>query len=258
MEILLIIKSILDKVKFHPLFYIIVIISLFTAHFKELIYFTSLILIHELGHSLTGIILGYKLNRIEIYPYGGCSKLEYDINIPLKNEILILIMGPIFQLIYVFIIYTLNINVSNSFYIFNKIILLFNLLPIYPLDGGKIINIVLNYFFSYYNSLKITIYFSYILFLLLSFFLINNYHNLTIYLIILSTGINIINEIKKTSYYYNKFLLERYLNTYNFKKKKVIKKPQGMKRNYLHLFIENNNLIKEKVYLNRIFTKFMI
>ena len=63
-----------------------VAISLFTGHFRNLFYFTLIILIHELGHSLTGIFLNLNLKRIEIYPYGGCSKLEYDINTPYRDK----------------------------------------------------------------------------------------------------------------------------------------------------------------------------
>ena len=129
MEILLIIKNILDKIYFHPLFYIVLSISLITGHFRNIIYFTSIIFIHELGHSITGIILGCKLNRIEIYPYGGCSKLEHDINIRLYKELLILIMGPITQIIFVYLINYFKIDVNKYFYSYSNYILIFNLLP---------------------------------------------------------------------------------------------------------------------------------
>ena len=253
MEILLIIKSILDKIKFHPLFYIILIISLLTAHFRELIYFTIIIIIHELGHSITGLLLGYKVNKIEIYPYGGCSKLEHDINILLLKELLVLIMGPIIQIIFMLLVYYLRIDVKEYFYTFNKIILIFNLLPIYPLDGGRILNILFNYFFSYYNSLKISIYLSYFLYLVLSIFLLLITKNLTILLITLSLGISIINEIKRADYYFNKFLLERYLNNYYFKKYKKVKDINNMYRDHIHFFLINKRIIKEKEYLHKYF-----
>ena len=61
----------------------IILISLLTGHFRNLFYFTIIIIIHELGHSITGLLFHFNLKEIEIYPYGGCSKLEYDINISL-------------------------------------------------------------------------------------------------------------------------------------------------------------------------------
>ena len=62
------------------------LISLLTGHFRNLFYFTLIIIIHELGHSLMGLLLKFNFKRIEIYPYGGCSKLEYDINTSLINH----------------------------------------------------------------------------------------------------------------------------------------------------------------------------
>lgn len=248
----MIIKNILDKIYFHPLFYIVVVISFLTGHFRDIFYFTTIILIHELGHSITGILLGFKLKKIEIYPYGGCSKLEYDINTKIFKELIMLIMGPITQIIFVFIIYYFKIDVLDSFYLYSKLILIFNLLPIYPLDGGRIINILISIFISFYNSLKHTYYFSYFIFCIL-FFISFKYKNFIIYLIIISLGIELFKEIKKRNYIFDKFLLERYLYKYNFKKKKIVNNIYSMKRDYYHSFIGNNTLIDEEEYLTYYF-----
>lgn len=249
----MIIKNILNKIKFHPLFYIILSISVFTAHFKELIYFTIIILVHELGHSVTGLILGYKLIKINIYPYGGCSILEHDINIPIIKELLVLIAGPLIQVIFMILVYLLKIDVKDYFYTFNKAILIFNLLPIYPLDGGRILNIIFNYFFSYYKSLKITIYSSYFLTVSFLALILLYIKNLTIFIIILSLILNLIIEIKKVDYYFNKFLLERYLNIYRYRNKKIVKSIKNMYRDKIHIFLINNNMITEKDYLRKYF-----
>ena len=42
-------------------------------------------------------LLGIKINEIYIYPLGGISKFNMDLNISMKKELLILINGPIFQ-----------------------------------------------------------------------------------------------------------------------------------------------------------------
>lgn len=242
------IKNIWDKISFHPFFYFIVAISLLTGHFKNILYFTTILLVHELGHSLTALFFKIKLKKIEIYPYGGCSKLEYDININLFKELLIIIMGPIIQIIFTYIVTKINV-VDNTFLSYSRFILLFNLFPIYPLDGGKLFNIILSFFISFYNSLKITYYFSYFFFVTL--FLINIIYSkeLFYYLIIISLAIELYKEIKKRNIYFNKFLLERYINNYNFKKIKRITSINEMKRDYLHII---NNLF-EKEYLAKYF-----
>ena len=251
----MIIKNILDRIYFHPLFYIIVIISLLTARFSNLLYFTIIILIHELGHSITGILLGLELNKIIIYPYGGCSILEHDINIPLYKELLVLILGPITQIVFTIIIYLINLNIKDYFFYYSKLILIFNLLPIYPLDGGKLINILFSYLISFYSSIKYTIFISYFIYISIFLIIITfKINNLFIYLLVISLGLDLYKEIKKSNLIYNKFLLERYLNIYNFKKYKIINSIHKMKRDYYHHVFINNKLIPESTYLKKIFT----
>ena len=207
---LLIIKNIWDKIYIHPFFYFIVTISFFTGHFRNIIYFTILILIHELGHSITGIMLGIRLKKIKLFPFGSLSVLEYNINLTLVKELLILVMGPVIQIIFTYLIYYLKIDVSYYFYTYSMFILLFNLIPIYPLDGGKLINIFFSFFLSFYKSLKITYYLSYFIYISLVFIIIFYYRNLVLILIIFSLGIELI-----------KVYINRY-NIYIFNYKNVL------------------------------------
>lgn len=150
------------------------LLCLITGHFRNIIYFTIIILVHEIGHSIMGILLGFKLNNITIYPYGGNSNFTYLINTKLYKELLVVITGPLIQILFTYLIYILKIDVSNYFYSYSKLILIFNLLPILPLDGGKILNIIFEYFLSYYNSLKITLYISYTVYVVSLFIILNN------------------------------------------------------------------------------------
>ena len=125
------------------LFFLLIIIL--TGNFNNFIPYFLLLLIHELGHAITGIILGFKLEKIVFYPLGGITIFNLPLNIPLKKELLILIMGPIIQIIgYLFLR-----NTFPFIRIYHYTLLVFNLLPIYPLDGGKILNILCGYHFNY-------------------------------------------------------------------------------------------------------------
>lgn len=210
-------------------------------------------MVHELGHSLTGILLKFKLNRIEIYPYGGCSKLEYDVNIPIFKEFLVLIMGPIIQTVFVYIIKISNLSVPTYFYMYHYFILFFNLLPIFPLDGGRLLQLLLFLIFSYYYSQRYIIYISYFLYLILFLYFAFFSWNLLILLILILLGFQIYFEIHKANFYFEKFLMERYLYTYNFSKKKIIFEVKQMKRGYYHYFILKNNYYSETIFLKKYF-----
>ena len=112
----------------------------------------SIILVHEIAHLLLAKYYKWKTDKIYIYPLGGITKFNEDINKSLKEELLIVIIGPIVQLIYYYFLTILGIE---DIFVFNFILLAFNLLPIYPLDGGRILNIILAFLMPYKKSFKI-------------------------------------------------------------------------------------------------------
>lgn len=233
----------LSSIKFHPFFFIVVIITTITGHFKDILIITSNILTHELGHVITGYLLSWKIEKIVILPFGGVTIFKEDINRCLLDEFLILISGPLLQFIVFY--YFKNELVFN----YNYAILLFNLLPIYPLDGSKLINIVLNKVFSFRKSLKLTLILSLIS---LVIFLSYNF-NLITFIILLFPLMETIKTIRNVNYIFSKFLLERYQKKYHFKKVKIIKKMSEMKRDYEHIIIIDKKPYKEIEFLTKMF-----
>lgn len=178
-------------------------------------------------------------------PFGGLTIFNNKINHPLKEELFVSLLGPIFQLIIgLFIKDNTLLNIHYS-------LLLFNLIPIYPLDGSKIVNVIFNNFLSFYSSLKLIIYLSYIMILLV----ILKYNNILLYLIMLLILYRVVLEHKKVKEIFNKFLLERYLSNFNYKKTKKITKLKQMRLNKKHLFRIKNTWLTEKEILKKIFDK---
>lgn len=158
-------------------------------------------------------------------------------------------MGPIFQIIFfVFINRFLTIKELGLFTSYHYSILLFNLLPIYPLDGGKLLNIIFNYFSSFRNSFRLTMLISYIgIFIIIGILFVKKLSlSLSLVLVIVLVICKLTSELKKEKYYFNKFLLERYLNNYKFSKIKVIKGINGMSRDYKHVIFYNGKTKSEK------------
>jgi len=107
------------------------------------------ILIHELFHSLIAQKYGLKVREIELYLFGGVSKIEEEPKTP-KSEIVIsgvgplssLVMGVIFLLFFSFTPISLPIWVSVTLLysgISNIALGFFNLLPAFPMDGGRVL-----------------------------------------------------------------------------------------------------------------------
>lgn len=231
-----------------------------TGHFVNLIIFTSLIIIHEMGHIVISKILSYKIDKVIIYPYGGFVKLNTRINTKIENDLLVAISGIIMQSIYFGIIFFLYRNgivreyIYSLFLLYHKSMLIFNLLPIYPLDGAKIVNLILSKYFSFNiaNYISIVISLITVIFFLYSDIYENNYS------IILVIGVlmkNIYKFYKDISYIYNRFILERYLFKFNYKKKAIIKNKDKMYKNRVHIFNDNGKLMNEKEYISTFFEK---
>lgn len=199
-------------------------------------------------------LCGLKIDAIYLYPLGGISKFRMPLNISSQKEFLILIFGPIFQVIASRILSLMLPYDKNLIMAYHQGILLFNLLPIYPLDGGKLVNLFLNEILPYKKSLKIIIKISYIF--LLVIILKPKTINLNLILMVSMLFFLILREKNKISERYNQFLLERYLNNYTFPKSRMIKNINQFYRNTHHLIEENSHYYLEKEYLNKKFQKF--
>lgn len=233
-----------------------IFISLISGLFKNIIMFFSLLLIHEMGHFLMAKMFGWKVDRICFYPYGGVTKFCDDLNKPKIQELIIMLMGPIFQILFFLVmIRFLTIKEVDMLRSYHYSILFFNLLPIYPLDGGKLLNIILNYFLSFRRSFKITIYISYGVICFMFSFLLKNRVSLSLSLLLIIGLVicKLTSELKKEKYYFNKFLLERHLNHYRFSKIKTVKHIKDVSRDYKHVFYRNGKTRTEKEELSKYF-----
>ena len=242
-------KIILNKIKIHPLYLIFILIFILIGRFRFIIFFTLLILIHEIGHIIMSILFRWDIDKIVILPFGAMIKYNELINRRLLEEFLIAISGVIFQ--YIFFLILKDIINYKYFSFINYFIIIFNLIPIYPLDGSKILNVIFNKITTFRNSILLTLIISYICILILSFifFNINKLSVLIIYILFKETT-KLYNEKEAI---FNKFLLERNLYEFKFKHKKTINSALKMKKDYKHLFKINNKYVTEKYYLKNKF-----
>lgn len=241
------------KINIHPLFYLFMVIAVLTGYFKDLLMIMSIITIHELGHVLTALYYKWAVEEIKVLPFGGMTIFKGCINRPIKEELFILIMGPLFQIIGCLII---NCYINNDLFMhYNYLILLFNLLPIIPLDGSKLVNITFDYLFPFFKSYTINIYISTLSIIIIFIFLLNINFNFICYMILLFLLLEIIRYYKKRELVFNRFLLERYQRVYIFKKLHIIKSCnlKKMKRDFRHLFYDKNKCYTEREIISKRF-----
>ena len=163
--------------------------------------------IHEMGHLVTGIFLGLKVDNIKIAPYGFSitfEKQEQTKKLCFKKSIIAL-AGPLTNLLIIGIIYLYsnikNINggnLENVIYA-NILLFIFNMLPIYPLDGGRIIKEIIRIYIGEKESdlyIQKISYATIILLTMLTSVVILIYKNIALLIVIVYLWVIVIKENK--------------------------------------------------------------
>ena len=230
--------------KIHPLTIFFLFIAFITGYFQYIFYTMSLIFIHEMGHVTFALFFDWNVKKIVLLPFGGMTIFEEMANKPIKEEFFIVLAGPLYQHLFYLLLCILGYKTPllTTIHFF---ILGFNFLPIYPLDGSKFFLLFFEKIFSFYRS-QICIIFSSILFLFLFFFL---FHNLLLFFLCFFLVFQVFQFYKCIQELFYKFILERKLYSFSFKKQKRVHHIKEMKRDYQHYFLHNGHIYSEKDYL---------
>jgi len=137
----------------HPLFFLVGIWFCFIGKLPLFLMSALVALQHECAHAFAAARLGYRLNRVVLMPYGAV--IDGDLkSLSLKDEFTVAVWGPLANLltagffVALWWLYPTTYAFTDSACYASLSIALVNLLPAYPLDGGRILKSFLSSLFE--------------------------------------------------------------------------------------------------------------
>jgi len=129
-----------------------------------------LVVLHEFGHSLTAIHFGVPVRDITLLPIGGVARLERPPSQP-WHEFLIAIAGPGVNFVLAIVLLIVAVPAALAevlaeltfspgqflvhLWVLNLVLLVFNLVPAFPMDGGRVLRSLLAMRMGYLRSTRI-------------------------------------------------------------------------------------------------------
>lgn len=128
----------ISKLRIHNGFWLLLLLAVRFDFWQELTAVYLFAALHEGAHMLTARLCGIGIEEIEILPFGLCGKLQGETVRNCRHDILIAAAGPTVNLLLLVLLHQYPLWATA-----NLVMLLLNLMPALPLDGGRICRAVL-------------------------------------------------------------------------------------------------------------------
>ena len=136
------------KISIHPLFVAAGILSAVFGGLPVFLIYTLTALLHECGHIFCARGLGFYCSKVKLMPYGAAAVCEID-GISARDEVKLALAGPAVNAAIcvacagLWWFYPVTYAFTDTVMQANAIMLAINILPAYPLDGGRVARCVL-------------------------------------------------------------------------------------------------------------------
>ena len=143
----------------HPLFVLVMLASVATGQFPELIVLFAIVLIHEVGHLIAARGFGWTVREVKLLPFGGVIEVKEAGALPVREEAWVAVAGPLQNVWLAGAGWLLGQAGlvdglwAEDFIRANLLLIFFNLLPILPLDGGKLLQAWVSLRLPYHRTL---------------------------------------------------------------------------------------------------------
>ncbi|MCP4357273.1 MAG: site-2 protease family protein [Chloroflexi bacterium] len=133
-----------------------------------------LVTLHELGHSFAALHYGVPVRQIVLLPIGGLAQLDRMPEKPIQ-EFVVAVAGPAVNVILMLLMWLVGlalglpfVNPLGSFdfsfetlfaylFVYNGMLALFNMLPAFPMDGGRVLRALLAMVMSYERATAVAV-----------------------------------------------------------------------------------------------------
>lgn len=126
------------------------------------------VLLHEFGHVLAAKRYGIRTPDITLLPIGGLARLERMPRDPVQ-ELIVALAGPAVNVVIVIVLFTwrgfavstpsemglMQGSFSGRLMIWNVFMIAFNMIPAFPMDGGRVLRALLAMFLDYVQATRI-------------------------------------------------------------------------------------------------------
>jgi stage IV sporulation protein FB len=155
-------------VRIHVTFVVAGLIMALSGYFWHVVVLAGSILFHEFGHLAAASWMGAEISEIQVWPFGATARLERSWQLTPPAETLVAFMGPFNSGILLGLasalergfMETRGISLGAEFPLFHLLIqanlglMLINLIPCLPLDGGRILRSQVSLKVGYVESTK--------------------------------------------------------------------------------------------------------
>lgn len=144
-----------------PTIFLLIFFAWVIGKAQELLILIAVVSIHELSHILAAKFCGMKVEKTLLTPIGMAARINYTSSRNSAHEIIVHAAGPFSNVLMVGIGYIINScfldnSERMSFFILANIsILCLNILPVLPLDGGRIFKSILLCNLGYKRTINI-------------------------------------------------------------------------------------------------------
>ncbi|OLN31876.1 M50 family metallopeptidase [Desulfosporosinus metallidurans] len=133
------------SLRIHPTFLLVLLLYGVLGLAAQALLVFALVVAHELAHLMTARAYGYKVVGLELFPFGGAAYCDDLFEGRKLEESVVALAGPAFNVVLLFAAQALRWQgiwtgeLADDFVRYNVWLAAFNLIPVLPLDGGRVV-----------------------------------------------------------------------------------------------------------------------